>query len=154
MQPFLPYLFLLLTLCRCSAFPAPPFPAIEQNLETLAVTFMTGRVSAADLAPLEQLRRLRALTLSASRQAEEGGEHCLAGFPDSLLKLKSLTSLAVCSQGAWLHCFAAGCTGAAADAAAAAQSHTHVGGWPTTHPPTYSTPCCYLLPASCHHLQG
>jgi hypothetical protein len=111
----------------------PPFPAIKQNLETLAVTFMTGRVSAADLAPLEQLRRLRALTLSASRQAEEGGEHCLAGFPDSLLKLKSLTSLAVCSQGAWLHCFAAGCTGAAADAAAA-QSHTQTASWPATHP--------------------
>lgn len=72
-----------------------------QNLETLAVTFQTGRVTPADLAPLEQLRRLRALTLAASRQAEEGGLHCLSGFPDSLLKLKGLTSLAISSLGGW-----------------------------------------------------
>lgn len=73
--------------------------AMLKNLETLAVTFQTGRVTPADLAPLEQLRRLRALTLAASRQAEEGGLHCLSGFPDSLLKLKGLTSLAISSLG-------------------------------------------------------
>ncbi len=70
-----------------------------QNLETLAVTFQTGRVQPADLAPLEQLRKLKALSLVGSRQAEEGGVHCLAGFPESLLKLKGLTSLAISSQG-------------------------------------------------------
>lgn len=40
-----------------------------QNLESLAVTFMAGRINPADLAPLEGLRRLRSLTLSASRHA-------------------------------------------------------------------------------------
>ncbi len=66
------------------------------------MTFVTGRITAADLAPLEQLRRLRTLTLAANRQAEEGpgGEICLASFPDTLLKLKSLRSLAVSSRGA------------------------------------------------------
>ncbi|KAL4428433.1 hypothetical protein ABPG75_002522 [Micractinium tetrahymenae] len=73
--------------------------AMLQNLETLAVTFQTGRVTPADLAPLERLRKLKALTLAASRQAEEGGLHCLPGFPDTLLKLRGLTSLAVCSLG-------------------------------------------------------
>lgn len=81
---------------RASRLPCPPFP---QNLDTLAVTFQTGRVQPADLAPLEQLRRLRALSLVGSRQAEEGGVHCLAGFPETLLKLKGLTSLAISSQG-------------------------------------------------------
>ena len=64
------------------------------------MTFMTGPVLAAELAPLEQLPRLRSLTLSASRQSEEAGEHCLSGFPDSLLRLKGLRSLAVSSLGA------------------------------------------------------
>jgi len=63
------------------------------------VTFHTGRIQPADLAPLEQLKKLRALTLASSRQAEEGGQACLAGFPDTLLKLKGLTSLAISSQG-------------------------------------------------------
>lgn len=71
-----------------------------QCLETLAVTFMTGRVAAADLAPLEGLRRLRALTLSASSAQEEAGEYCLQAFPDSLLRLRGLTSLGVSSMGA------------------------------------------------------
>jgi hypothetical protein len=63
---------------------------------------MTGKVTAAELAPLERLSKLRSITLSASRQAEEGGEHCLAGFPEVLLKLKGVTSLAVSSMGACL----------------------------------------------------
>lgn len=33
------------------------------------------------------------------RMHEEVGEHVLAGFPDTLLKLKGLTSLAVSSLG-------------------------------------------------------
>lgn len=88
--------------------PPPLLPSV-QSLETLTVTFMSGRVSSADLAPLEGLRRLRALTLSASRDAEEGGEHCLAGFPESLLKLRGLTSLAVTSLGALLQAGWHGC---------------------------------------------
>ena len=69
---------------------------------------MTGKVPAADLAPLEQLPRLRSLTLSASRSAEEGGEHCLDAFPDMLTRLKGLTSLALCSQGERSHRVGAG----------------------------------------------
>lgn len=61
---------------------------------------MQGRVAAADLAPLEGLRRLRSLTLNANLLAEEGGEACLAGFPEPLLKLRGLTSLAISSRGA------------------------------------------------------
>lgn len=164
-------------------------PVFSQALETLAITFMAGRVTSADLAPLSGLRNLSSLTLSASRWVgrgapgaqcallvgnlwgwcracrwpaacclpaclrgmhnrsrppsfkhalaattgctriqgqgccvehpclclsircrshEEAGEQVLAGFPDSLLKLKGLTSLAVSSLGGW-QINAAGC---------------------------------------------
>lgn len=84
--------------------PTHPPALFEQRLETLAVTFMTGRLAPADLAPLEGLRRLRTLTLSASRDAEEAGEACLHAFPDSLLRLRGLTSLGLCSMGARWAC--------------------------------------------------
>ena len=88
------------------AFPTSPThrrlsSSLPQNLETLAVTFHTGRITTADLAPLEGMRRLRSVSLVASRQAEDtSGEYCFTAFPDSLLRLKGLTSLTVSSLGA------------------------------------------------------
>ncbi|PRW44486.1 small GTP-binding isoform B [Chlorella sorokiniana] len=91
-----------LSICQCSdIFHAKSFADLAQlqALETLAITFMAGKVTPADLAPLSGLRNLSSLTLSASRTHEEAGENVLGGFPDSLLKLKGLTSLAVSSLG-------------------------------------------------------
>ena len=85
---------------RPAAHVLPPPLAPTQALESLAVTFMSGHVPAADLAPLEGLLRLRRLTLSALRHIEEDGTLCLQGFPEPLLKLRGLTSLALSSMGA------------------------------------------------------
>jgi hypothetical protein len=70
-----------------------------QSLQSLAVTFITGQVAAAQLAPLEGLPCLRSLTLSACPRAEEGGQRCLAAFPDTLLRLRGLTALSLSSKG-------------------------------------------------------
>lgn len=42
----------------------------------------------------------QSLTIHCSRQHEDATEPCLQSFPDSLLKLRGLQELALCSTGA------------------------------------------------------
>lgn len=70
-----------------------------RQLRVLALTCLTGRVEAGELAPLEQLRQLRSLTIHCSRTHEEAVAPVFAAFPDTLLKLKGLSELAFSSMG-------------------------------------------------------
>lgn len=77
----------------------PCLPPPTQHLEELSVAFNTAMLSSADLAPLDLLKRLRKLRIACSAEHEEDEEVCIKPFPESLLKIRGLTSLALASRG-------------------------------------------------------
>eukprot|EP00887_Chlorella_sp_A99_P004948 scaffold4.g4948.t1 len=87
--------------CCSDIFVGTSFASVTQLqcLEKLAVTFNSAQLTPADLLPLEQCRRLRSLTIACSAQREEAGQPCIAAFPESLVRLRGLTSLALASKG-------------------------------------------------------
>jgi hypothetical protein len=121
------------------------------------VTFITGQVAAAQLAPLEGLPCLRSLTLSACPRAEEGGQRCLAAFPDTLLRLRGLTALSLSSKGGWRRRAAAGgrsplpaASGGEGRALQAVRllllelllPAAHCAAWRRSNPPLQASPLC------------